>query len=250
MGCSHCLQDSTAAPQHMTMETVEKAYAFCKRCSTANVLISGGEPTEHPDFETIVRKFLEFPAVSIVSNGSWIGDFKMVAIIKDLLKEPNVFLQVTSVAGIYKNYDLIRKYKKRILALGKHVTVHDGQLFIHALGRAKESEKWLAKSKEHGYTTSCFQHALTYHQLPFLEAMRSEEVRAHFCSPLIDWKGRIHFSESWLCPSFATLDDTFEDIVRKAAEWKPCGGCPDYGKLLTKTDTQYVIAKQILGITE
>ena len=248
MGCSHCLQDSTPAVQHMDAETVEKAYAFCKRCNVMNVLISGGEPTEHPDFEAIVRKFIEFPAVSIISNGSWIGDVKKVAVIRSLLKEPNVFLQVTSIGGIYKNYDLVKKYEKRILSLGKRVTVHTDKIYIHALGRARYNEKWLERSREHGYVMSCFQHILTYKQLPFLDALHNEEKRGHFCSPLIDWKGRLHFSESWLCPSFATLDDDFDEIARKAAAWTPCGACPDYQKLLAKTEPIYVNARVILGI--
>ncbi len=56
MGCSHCMINATLNNQDfMTKETFRQAVAFSKEYDLSFVLISGGEPLEHPEFFDFVQ---------------------------------------------------------------------------------------------------------------------------------------------------------------------------------------------------
>ena len=63
MLCPHCMQRSDAQQRHMSMETVEQCARHAEELGVMAVMISGGEPTEHPQFKEIVKRFLKFPIV-------------------------------------------------------------------------------------------------------------------------------------------------------------------------------------------
>lgn len=50
MGCSHCLENATPDGEHMSSETFKKVLNFMERINPTVVLITGGEPTDHPEF--------------------------------------------------------------------------------------------------------------------------------------------------------------------------------------------------------
>ena len=250
MECPHCLQNSLPEPMHMSMETVDKVIEFIKKTPATTVLISGGEPTMHPQFEAIVKRFIfaKFTNITIVSNGCWITNKDKVKMMKKLLSHKNVSLQVTSTKEYYKNYKTICANRDKLLNLTpfgeKKVSIHQGKIYIHQLGRA--SEGFEAEANSHIFTTSCMMMATTMYQLPFNEAILNMEYRSHFCTPLIDWRGGIHLSESWLCPKVDTIDtfDRFTEVLK----WKPCGKCRDYQKLLDNNTYTYVKVKEMMGI--
>ena len=62
----------------------------------------------------------------------------------------------------------------------------------------------------------------------------------------INHKGEIAWSESTLCPGFATVNDKFEDIVKKAKEWSPCRKCKGWDKVKNSTDPTYIRGRAIL----
>ena len=103
--CIHCLQDSTPEPQHMSMETFDQFFKFCVNTPTTVVNISGGEPTEHPHFEEIVRRCAKhFKIVTIISNGFFVFNREKYILVKKLLYLNNVFLQVTTHKLYYPKY--------------------------------------------------------------------------------------------------------------------------------------------------
>lgn len=244
MFCPHCMQRSDAGQWHMSMETVEQCARHAEELGVMAIMISGGEPTEHPQFKEIVRRFLKFPIVCIISNGDWADNLEMIKTMRWLLSHKNVSLQITNIPGIYPREVNIRK----IRTLFPRVAVEQNGLLMMSLGRATEHEEFLAAARQHPYTTSCFSSALTSAQMPYPYAIRNMEVRGKFCHPLIDWKGGMHWSESCQCPSFADISEPLEDIAVKAHRWRPCGSCPDYKKLLDNNSPQYIAAKEILGI--
>ena len=83
MGCSHCMEDSTVAGEHMSRETFLAALALTERLEgdawragiPRRILISGGEATEHPDvewfLETVISRGFD---VILITNGMWLDD--------------------------------------------------------------------------------------------------------------------------------------------------------------------------------
>ena len=82
MGCSHCMEDSTVAGEHMTRETFLAALALTERLEgdawragiPRRLLISGGEATEHPDVEWFLETVLAAHDVILITNGMWLDD--------------------------------------------------------------------------------------------------------------------------------------------------------------------------------
>ncbi len=246
MECPHCMQDSKPEPMHMSQETLDQVIQHAKEAGVHAILISGGEPTEHPQFKEITERIIsEFPMIGIISNGQWIDDPEKTKILQELMKNPGVFLQITNVPGIYPKGINEEKIKE----LFPGTPIEHGPLHIMTLGRARGDERFEKEAREDSLTTtSCFSSALTVAQLPYKETLRNLEIRGKFCHPLVDWKGKLHWSESWLCPSFAEISESLEEISKKAKAWRPCGACPDYKKLLGKKDRKYIVAKEILKI--
>lgn len=59
LGCKHCLNDSNKNGKHMDFNTLESIMDFLEDNDLMNyIIITGGEPTEHPDF----YKFVEYIA--------------------------------------------------------------------------------------------------------------------------------------------------------------------------------------------
>lgn len=231
---------------HMDMDSIRRVSVLARDFGIRSVLISGGEPTEHPHFWEIAEMFrADFPIVAVLTNGCWVGDADMEKRMSELASR-NVFIQLTSVKGIYKNYPTINANRARLERMG--IAVCSEPLNILALGRARESKAMLELNRKNPYMCSCFSHSLASAQVGFREAIRISEARGRLCYPFIDWKGGIHASESCLCPSFATILDANGYIEKKARAFRPCGGCKDYKRLLRKTEPKYVTARAILGI--
>lgn len=243
MGCPHCLQDSTPISQHMTWENVLKAHEFARKSDTYVILISGGEPTEHPKFKEIVELFLDFPKVVIVSNGQWKDNKQKVADMEQLMLHENVMLQITSIQGIYPKIVDVNWFNRF-----PNTLVHTGEIHIKALGRAATNEKFSRMATEDKYTMSCLSAAAMCAQLPYQEAVKTMELRGMFCHPLIDFKGYIHWSESCLCPSFGNVNEDFDILKTKAEKWRPCCKCTDYKKLLQKDEESYKMVRKLLNI--
>lgn len=246
MGCPHCLQDSKPSDTFMSWETVQQTYAVARKIGCHVLIVSGGEPTEHPRFGDIIDVFAQDSdvVVMIASNGDWADDDEKFALVESLLdKHPNLFLQITSIEGIYP-----RRVNMGRLAALPRTDCFTGKLEILALGRAATNKAFAEMAENSIGTTSCFSSALIAAQQPLCMAVGTMELMGKFCHPAVDFRGRMHWSESWLCPHFADVTEPWEDIVRKAGAWRPCGHCKGYRKLQAKTDYQYIQGKKILGI--
>ncbi len=246
MGCRHCLQCSTAREQHMDRSTWLKAISIAKLSKATCLMVSGGEPTDHPYWEEWVDEACtRFNIVTLATNGLWLLDEHKVEGVRIMLKFlRNLFIQVTSVPGIYSRHEeVVSAFNKAHLP---RTVLHDGKLHIKALGRAAKNEPFVTEAKTSKGTTSCFSSAVMSAQLPYLSAVRELESMGKICHPLIDWRGDMHWSESWKCPAFANVFDTFLDIQRKAHAWRPCGRCQDWKKAIASREDSYIKALALL----
>ena len=252
MGCGHCLQCSTPRAQHMDRQTWLKALSIAKLSRVNMVMISGGEPTDHPDWFRMVEEACKrFHIVTIATNGLWLLDKVKMNYVEGLLKKcRNLYVQVTSVEGIYPRYEAVKAAYEKAIEERKlpRTVLHDGEIHIKALGRAAKNEPYVTQAKSSLGTTSCFLSAVMASQLPYLQAVHELEMLGKPCHPLIDWKGGMHWSESCKCPAFASVYDTFLDIQRKAHAWRPCRKCADWHKVLDSEDESYAKARELLLI--
>lgn len=58
-GCAFCYQGSTPVGRHASFETVEKILDQLAQCQVLEVVLGGGEPTEHPDFARILQGIVQ-----------------------------------------------------------------------------------------------------------------------------------------------------------------------------------------------
>lgn len=243
----------------MTWETVERAYEVAGLANVRCIGISGGEPTENPEWSRIVRKFASNPSimsVSFITNGAWLFDPAKTEEMIFLLKAfPTVAIQISSFRGLYKDHEktceAVEGFKKLLKSNGlKHRLYFENNIdILHmlSLGRAKEHDEYLQQAAaDTTTTTSCFASAFAALQCDKLsDVISALEKRGKVCHPLVDWKGNLHWSESWLCPSFANINEPYKDIERKALAWNPCGQCADYKKLINHQGPKYLMAKTL-----
>lgn len=257
MDCPHCMECATPEPQHMSWEHIERSLNFANWAGSKVVLLSGGEITEHPLWTHAVDYFASsgFMRVVLPTNGMWIGTPAEEEMVNLLRTHKNIKLQVTSVPGLYRLHEQtvanVKQFKLRLRDAGlKHRLDFESKIVsMVELGRACGHEPSRKAARDDcGKMMSCFSSVLVSAQTTFKNAISVLESRGAFCHPLIDWKGNLHWSESWLCPSFASIDEPFDEIASKAHEWRPCGKCAGYGKLMASGELRHIIAKDILGI--
>ena len=79
-GCRHCLQNALPDGPLMTEATFRKALEFGRFLRCPLYIISGGEPTEHPQFFEFCKMFDRLlgkeAAFVVTSNGMWYPEQK------------------------------------------------------------------------------------------------------------------------------------------------------------------------------
>ena len=265
MGCPHCMQESEENYQHMTEEIFTKALQFGEWSGTLLYNISGGEPTEHPEFGRFMDKldnhlksmsfpFPGMPGFTIESNGEWLRNASFIDIVKKVLvKEKLLALQVSSFKGLYRNYDFIQQHKKELETMSPKVKVVDGQILsMQDLGRASNSRDTFIRAAvdNNKYQVSCLNGCLLSKQTDSFRKL-NECLFQHgqSCKPFVDWRGNVHWSESICCPSYGNvIKDDFDTIWQNLRKAVPCGKCRLYQNLLKSTDPKIVHSRHILGI--
>lgn len=209
MGCSHCLDSCEPQGRHMDMETFNKAIRLIKQLNGRFVVLSGGEPTDHPLFfemlDLLVHHFgKEF--IVVASNGMFLEDSKFTY----NLQKRNVNVQITNDERYYP-----KKIKK---ILHKNFMYEHHISSLMPFGRAKNMPSINAMP-------SCFNLRSLSHNnfslelsVPFLEA------RGKFCKPTINPDGSIVIGESKSCMSIGTVYDPIEVLSKNISDMR-CNKC-------------------------
>ena len=231
MGCPHCMQESGPKGKHMTEEIFEQVLAFCKEAQPIVVNITGGEPTEHPEWRHMVRCVLNLPSVKVVTiltNGAWIEDnaerIKMAKLIREA--KGAVKVQVYSNPKYYQDHEWTVSHEQQFRSIGC-TPDFNSPVFMQDLGRARKNCQ--EEVGESTYVPSCINSHLLAQQAPnFPRFFAMCMSAAKFCRPLIDPDGNIHMSESWKCPAVAHVTDGAALALMKMKHSRPCGGCRLY----------------------
>lgn len=211
MQCSHCLVEATPDGEHMTPETFVKTVLFLRKQLMPLMLMSGGEPTDHPD----VISFIELALANgietlLLSNGEFLyGDEDR----RDRILELVYGLQVTNDPRFYPRY--VERYEHPKVSWEtriRTVTPH-GRAVTNGLA-------------EGGRAPDCFNLRSITRTLGNFQAARLQLLaRGKLCTPSVNIDGSISAGESTSCKKigYVTDDDATITLNLKHMRCSRCG---------------------------
>ena len=246
LGCTHCIDDAKPDGQHMTLETLEASMDFIiKNNIYHSVIVTGGEPTEHPLFPMFMGYIIASLAklkrkcvVTVTTNGFWIleneENRKVCKRMIDNGTDVEVQFQVSADTRFYpKRLDVT----KRIWREEGFVLCDNCVLSVYPQGRAKTNKlPWNAKASK------CFNVRAITKQCPnptLSKIVWTLALNKKFCTPSIKINGDIVLGESRLCPTVATIYDNETDIIQKIKDFK-CDGCYPVNENLADFYKQFI----------
>lgn len=254
MMCPHCMDDSRPDGGLMDEATFGNALKFVQAGGGMQVTISGGEPTEHPQFVDFCKRCSKAGIpFCICTNGMWLGAhetewrFEKVAKLKNFMGA-----QVYSNPKWYRRHDetvkLYAEQEDRWKRLGVLLDTTDIRA-MSDIGRAATCEAAIKESEDSLWHSTCLAAHVTAVQSGSLnQFMLMMIMQARFCSPMIDWRGDLHASESWLCQSFGNVNredpDTLFNNLKKG---RPCCKCIPGKRYLSDPSHKMVAARELLG---
>lgn len=237
LNCGHCLLNATPSGKHASKEVINKTIEFAQNNPIGLLNVSGGEPTEHPQFfevfELILKKLQGKARVLLASNGRFLEDDQFTAQLVELHRQYPFFLQVTAIKGLYPHQEqTVAAFRRQMAKHGlsePYAMRIDELTVIDHLGRARGKDWSHLKTAGQRKAPNCFN--------PF-SAARSGQVHslgeiyellaAHgkFCKPLFAYDGSVYAGESTSCYKAGNiLTDTPQEIFDKLKAGKPCGHC-------------------------
>ena len=160
MGCPHCMDDSRPNGGRMDCDTFSNALSFAKDNGEMHIVLSGGEPTEHPSLVEFCREINKTHVLfSIASNGMWLGDIRKEWEIEEISKMKNfVGGQIYSNPKWYRLHeDTCRRYEEsrgRWTGLKWILDTHDIRA-MSDIGRAKDNDRAMAEVFSSPYHNMC-----------------------------------------------------------------------------------------------
>lgn len=214
-GCSHCMIDGSGPEgEHMSMSTFERALDFIDRCDTKVLLVSGGEPFEHPQVfemaEMLKSLALErMLMVSFASNGHFVLDDDL----HNRVRELGIGVQVTCDPRFYPRL----LFKERFQ--------HPGFFFVNGITTIfpcrRTREKGIVSNKT---SPLCFNIRSATRQLGFATAVAMLTLQMRICSPSINVDGTVRAGEADTCHQIGTVDSTVAEISDALCSMR-CGKC-------------------------
>lgn len=238
LGCSHCMNSATNSGQHMTYETLQDILKFISQTDMcSSIIISGGEPTEHPDFVKFINTILDWSEncnknmiITIATNGFWFIDPNNKKAVDEIvnrkLKNTMFTIQVSTDRRFYpKRIDLtnpIFNYKRFVIS-------DNCVRAIDYIGRAKDNNIHCNNK----ISSSCFNIRAISHQVKInrLKDLTFQlESRLKMCTPAIRINGDICLGESDHCPPASNIYKDESNIIQDIINFK-CSKCECNNKL-------------------
>lgn len=231
MGCPHCMNDAKPDGKDMSLETLKDTLNFLKEYGLGkmHLIITGGEPTEHRDFDSIMKEifkfnkeFNHFTVITVTTNGEVIQ--QEPERFKQYIREANDsgFSLIFQVSADVRYYPRRIATHKRIFREEGFILVDDCIEQMYPQGRALDNNMhWKSMCSK------CFNVRSISHQMPEYSLKEIEFTlasKAKFCTPHIKINGDIGLGESDLCPSCASIYDDMKTIMEKIRKFK-CHKC-------------------------
>lgn len=245
MGCTHCLNSATPNGHHMTEQVLLDSLAFLEKNIASRVLVvSGGEPTEHKDFEQMMKLIIDyvntrkfFVVVIVTTNG------------EAIIREPGKFRQYVRDSKFALEFQISTdsRYYPRSIPDSHPIYNEKGFNFIanrvadiYPLGRALDND--LPWDPSIIRSCKCFNvralaKQITDATLMSIEAMLA--AKGYLCTPHVGVNGEIRLGESDFCPVCASIYDDPKEIIEKIKKFK-CNKCEHIDKNLAPIYRQFL----------
>ena len=209
MGCNHCMVDATPDGEHMSLETFMDVIKFTKDHGDFFLMLSGGEPLDHPyffEFANIAKKFLPF--CLILSNGMFLNDEDL----RERVLALNMMVQITNDP----------RYYPHTIPYVEHpcITYEDTLHIISPFGRAVLNKIPVTQQFPMCFNLRSASRALR----SFADAILMLRNKFKMCNPSINVDGTISAGESPFCYKIGTVKFTDEELLENILTMK-CNKC-------------------------
>ena len=215
-GCSHCFTESTPKGGHMALDTFKAALKISVELGDLCLLISGGEPTDHPDVIEFLKLAKATPVVGqqvlLLSHGMWLTDPAF-----DAAKRQEI---IDIVDGIQVTNDP-RYYPRRIERVANPKIAYEDHIRqVVPFGRAKTN-----KIPSERTSPLCFNlRSFTRSFGDIRQAIVAQRMRGSFCTPSINTNGDILAGEAISCCPVGNVHDTWQTVNDGTINLK-CNNC-------------------------
>lgn len=222
MGCSHCMFDCKPTDTEMlTFDQFKKSIDLANKINSQLIIISGGEPTEHPLFlEFLTYAYKNFnKSIMVASNGMFaFNELYKKKIIGFLNTHKRVLFQITADK---------RFYPKTVPIINHLKVCYTSEIpTLSSKGRAKTNNLSLEKLKiKSPICPNCFNIFSAFKNLKDILKAASflENNFNKYCSFGVTWNGEIGIGEN--CHIIGTLESNIEELNKNMAKFKPCNKC-------------------------
>lgn len=227
MGCTHCMNAAMPNNVHMDFDTFKKAIRFQNKYGGIFLLLTGGEPTEHPQFQ----KFLEYALdnvntpITVATNGIWMTEHEeYIRSLQDVYEE-RLMWQVSADPRYYPSpVNLMLP----VFQLDS-VVCSDKIGPIYPMGRAKENSIGHFNNASKCFNIRAVTRQMTRANL--LEIITTMNTKGYFCTPHIAVDGSIKVGESDLCPPCSHIDKDERQIKQDILDFR-CHKCDEVNNKL------------------
>lgn len=218
MNCKHCMIDATPEGKHMSIKTFKDALQFSSKFDPYFLLISGGEPTDHPQFLEILRIAKEYDEKILIkfvaSNGLFLYNDKYIDDIIDL----DIGFQITHDPEYYP-----KSIKKIFHQLFQY---EDKLRIISPFGRALTNNLKITSENP-----TCFNfRSVCNKSHSFAQSIRLLREIIKMCTPSINIDGSVVAGEAPSCYKIGTIYSSDEEIMHNINTMK-CGKCNSHKNL-------------------
>lgn len=210
MGCSHCLGDCAPDNRHMSLETLHASLQFVADTQPLAVIVTGGEPLEHPQAERFILE-----VVGLVGPD------------RTILCTNGEHLDKDMAAGLGCNIQVVNDplyYPRTVTPVSASNVQHFSSIPapIYPVGRAAKNGIPGAR-----LSPSCFnlRSIVRHSKFDLVSAMKMLELRGKYCTPVIDWDGGIVLGETSQCPAVGSVHDSLGDLTASisSCQCRACG---------------------------
>lgn len=236
-GCSHCMIDASGPNgAHMSADTFAKALRLTHALGSRVVVVSGGEPTDHPDYALFLAHIAALatpldPHIAILAtNGLFALDPAKLSEVAQVARRTGTGVQVTSDPRFYS----------RNLSPVRHLFDQPGWAFVGQLGGQLFPCRRVRENRlvEQGHATKAYPACVNlvlnvkYGGMALLDVVQGLQLAGRACSPSINVDGSVRLGESDTCLKIGTVDSSVSDL-ETAIHDLTCNRCGLWAHILT-----------------